>query len=67
MLRETAEALAVIAADAPLVLLLEDPHWSDPSTLDVIDHQLNLDTCADGNNQVRNQADFLKPSKLKDF
>ena len=36
MLREMAEALEVMAADAPLVLLLEDLHWSDPSTLDLI-------------------------------
>jgi len=36
MLREMAEALEVIAAETPLVLLLEDLHWSDPSTLDLI-------------------------------
>jgi predicted ATPase len=36
MLREMAEALEVIAADSPLVLFLEDLHWSDPSTLDLI-------------------------------
>jgi hypothetical protein len=36
MLREMAEALEVIAADAPLVLFIEDLHWSDPSTLDLI-------------------------------
>jgi hypothetical protein len=36
MLREMAEALEVIAADTPLVLYLEDLHWSDPSTLDLI-------------------------------
>jgi predicted ATPase len=36
MLREMAEALEVMAANAPLVLLLEDLHWSDPSTLDLI-------------------------------
>jgi tetratricopeptide (TPR) repeat protein len=36
MLREMAETLAAIAADAPLVLLLEDLHWSDASTLDLI-------------------------------
>ena len=36
MLREMAEALEVIAAEAPLILYLEDLHWSDPSTLDLI-------------------------------
>jgi predicted ATPase len=36
MLREMAEALEVIAAERPLVLMLEDLHWSDPSTLDLI-------------------------------
>jgi tetratricopeptide (TPR) repeat protein len=36
MLREMAEALEVIAAETPLVLMLEDLHWSDPSTLDLI-------------------------------
>ena len=36
MLREMAEALEVMASDQPLVLLLEDLHWSDPSTLELI-------------------------------
>jgi DNA-binding winged helix-turn-helix (wHTH) protein/tetratricopeptide (TPR) repeat protein len=36
MLREMAEALEAISVDAPLLLLLEDLHWSDPSTLDLI-------------------------------
>jgi DNA-binding winged helix-turn-helix (wHTH) protein len=36
MLREMAEALEALAADRPLVLVLEDLHWSDPSTLDLI-------------------------------
>jgi predicted ATPase/DNA-binding winged helix-turn-helix (wHTH) protein len=34
MLRELAEAVEVIAADVPLVLWLEDLHWSDSSTVD---------------------------------
>jgi DNA-binding winged helix-turn-helix (wHTH) protein/predicted ATPase len=34
MLRELTSAVEVIAADAPLVLTLEDIHWSDASTLD---------------------------------
>jgi len=36
MLREMAQTLAALAADAPLVILLEDLHWSDASTLDLI-------------------------------
>ena len=31
-----AEALAALTAERPLVLLLEDLHWSDASTLDLI-------------------------------
>jgi predicted ATPase/DNA-binding winged helix-turn-helix (wHTH) protein len=34
MLRELAEALEVMAAEAPLALWLEDLHWSDPPTVD---------------------------------
>jgi predicted ATPase/DNA-binding winged helix-turn-helix (wHTH) protein len=34
MLRELAEAIEVITAERPLVLRLEDLHWSDVSTLD---------------------------------
>ncbi|MGH9632631.1 MAG: AAA family ATPase, partial [Bryobacteraceae bacterium] len=36
MLREMAEALEAFTADSPLVLVLEDLHWSDPSTVDLI-------------------------------
>lgn len=36
MLREMADALEALAAERPLVLLLEDLHWSDHSTLDLI-------------------------------
>lgn len=36
MLREFAEAVEVLTAAEPLVLVLEDLHWSDHSTLDVI-------------------------------
>ena len=32
MLREMTQALEALAAEAPLVLLLEDLHWSDFST-----------------------------------
>jgi predicted ATPase len=38
MLREMAEALEVLTEDAPLVLILEDLHWSDYSTLDLISY-----------------------------
>ena len=38
MLREMAEALDVFTADVPLVLILEDLHWSDYSTLDLISY-----------------------------
>jgi DNA-binding winged helix-turn-helix (wHTH) protein/predicted ATPase len=36
MLREFAEAVEVLTATEPLVLVLEDLHWSDHSTLDVL-------------------------------
>jgi DNA-binding winged helix-turn-helix (wHTH) protein/predicted ATPase len=36
MLREMAEALERLAADTPLVLILEDLHWADYSTLDLL-------------------------------
>ncbi|MFN0186962.1 MAG: AAA family ATPase [Aquabacterium sp.] len=36
MLREVTQVLEVLAAERPLVLWLEDLHWSDPSTLDVV-------------------------------
>jgi DNA-binding winged helix-turn-helix (wHTH) protein/predicted ATPase len=36
MLREMAEALAVMAVERPLILVLEDLHWSDHATLDLI-------------------------------
>lgn len=36
MLREMAEALEVLTSETRLVLVLEDLHWSDPSTLDLV-------------------------------
>ena len=36
MLRELAEALDIIAAERPLVLVLEDMHWADASTTDLL-------------------------------
>src|SRR5499426_4816627 len=38
MRRELAQALDVLATDAPLVLVLEDLQWSDPSTVDLLAH-----------------------------
>src|SRR5262245_28596721 len=38
MLREMGEALEVLTAEMPLVLILEDLHWSDYSTLDLISY-----------------------------
>ena len=36
MLREMAEAIEVLTAEAPLVLVLEDLHWSDTATVDLL-------------------------------
>ena len=36
MLREMAEAIEAMTAEAPLMIVLEDLHWSDFSTLDLI-------------------------------
>jgi len=36
MLREMTETIEALTSDTPLVLLLEDLHWSDYSTLDLI-------------------------------
>jgi hypothetical protein len=38
MLREMGEALEALTATQPLVLVLEDLHWSDYSTLDLISY-----------------------------
>jgi DNA-binding winged helix-turn-helix (wHTH) protein/predicted ATPase len=38
MLREMGEALAALCEEQPLVLILEDLHWSDYSTLDLISY-----------------------------
>jgi DNA-binding winged helix-turn-helix (wHTH) protein/predicted ATPase len=38
MLREMAETLELLSAEAPLILVLEDLHWSDHSTLDLISY-----------------------------
>ena len=36
MLRELAEALEVLTAEQPLMLVLEDLHWSDASTVELL-------------------------------
>ena len=36
MLRELAEALDVLTAETPLLLILEDLHWSDPPTVEAL-------------------------------
>jgi predicted ATPase len=36
MVRELCEALEGITSESPLVLILEDVHWVDPSTLDLL-------------------------------
>jgi DNA-binding winged helix-turn-helix (wHTH) protein/tetratricopeptide (TPR) repeat protein len=36
MMREICEALEIITAETPLMVVLEDLHWVDPSTLDLI-------------------------------
>jgi DNA-binding winged helix-turn-helix (wHTH) protein/predicted ATPase len=36
MLREMAEAIEILTSESPLLLVLEDLHWSDCSTLDLV-------------------------------
>jgi DNA-binding winged helix-turn-helix (wHTH) protein/tetratricopeptide (TPR) repeat protein len=36
MLREMAEAVEALTSDAPLVVVLEDLHWSDAATIDLV-------------------------------
>jgi len=38
MLREMGDVLGAISSDAPLLLLLEDLHWADGSTVDLLRH-----------------------------
>jgi DNA-binding winged helix-turn-helix (wHTH) protein/predicted ATPase len=38
MLREMSDVMEVLSTDLPLVLILEDLHWSDYSTLDLISY-----------------------------
>lgn len=36
MLREMAELVEAIAAETPLIVVIDDAHWSDPSTIDLL-------------------------------
>ena len=38
MMREMGDALGALASSAPIVLLLEDLHWADPSSVDLLRH-----------------------------
>jgi predicted ATPase len=38
MLRELADAVVRLTAETPLVLVLEDLHWSDPATIDLLSY-----------------------------
>ena len=38
MMREMGDALGVLATSSPIVLLLEDLHWADPSSVDLLRH-----------------------------
>lgn len=38
MMRELGDALGVLATASPVVLLLEDLHWADPSSVDLLRH-----------------------------
>lgn len=37
-MREMGDALGLLAASSPIVLLLEDLHWADPSSVDLLRH-----------------------------
>ena len=38
MMREMGDALGMLASASPVVLLLEDLHWADPSSIDLLRH-----------------------------
>ena len=38
MMRELGDALGILATSSPIVLLLEDLHWADPSSVDLLRH-----------------------------
>src|SRR5215208_7254596 len=41
MMRELGDALGMLASASPVVLLLEDLHWADPSSVDLLRHLSN--------------------------
>src|SRR4029079_2433031 len=38
MMREMGDALGILSTNSPIVLLLEDLHWADPSSVDLLRH-----------------------------
>jgi serine/threonine protein kinase/tetratricopeptide (TPR) repeat protein len=38
MMREMGDALGILSTSSPIVLLLEDLHWADPSSVDLLRH-----------------------------
>src|SRR3984885_14977305 len=38
MLRELGDALSVLTAETPVLLVLEDMHWTDPASVDMLRH-----------------------------
>ncbi len=38
MLRELGDALAALTAETPVLLVLEDMHWTDPASVDMLRH-----------------------------
>ena len=38
MMRELGDALGMLSSSSPIVLLLEDLHWADPSSVDLLRH-----------------------------
>jgi len=46
MLREMVEALEELTTKTPVVLVLEDLHWSDPSTVDLLTYLANRNEAA---------------------
>lgn len=38
MMRELGDALGILSTSSPIVLLLEDLHWADPSSVDLLRH-----------------------------
>ena len=45
MLRELADVMAVLTAEMPLVMVLEDLPWSDPATIDMLSYLVRKLAC----------------------